>query len=99
MGSFRRSVVASSRLVSTVGLNVRSRGGCGDVPRTLGVCWLLVDDYDDMVVKAMSWALRELVKHDPDAVREFLSEHEDVLAARVKREVMNKLTTGLKNPR
>jgi 3-methyladenine DNA glycosylase AlkD len=86
-------------LVSTVALNVRSHGGRGDVPRTLEVCRLLVDDHDDMVVKAMSWALRELVVHDPDAVREFLSEHEDVLAARVKRDVRNKLATGLKNPR
>ena len=33
------------------------------------------------------------------AVREFLAEHDQVLAARVKREVQNKLTTGLKNPR
>jgi 3-methyladenine DNA glycosylase AlkD len=86
-------------LVSTVALNVRSRGGTGDVERTLAVCRLLVADHDDMVAKAMSWALRELVEHDPQAVREFLSEHEDVLAARVKREVRNKLTTGLKNPR
>ena len=85
-------------LVSTVALNVRSHGGKGDVPRTLAVCRLLVDDHDDMVVKAMSWALRELVVHDPNVVREFLSEYEDVLAARVKREVRNKLTTGLKNP-
>jgi 3-methyladenine DNA glycosylase AlkD len=86
-------------LVSTVALNVRSKGGYGDVPRTLAVCRLLVNDTDDMVVKAMSWALRELVIHDPDAVREFLSEYEGVLAARVKREVRNKLTTGLKNPK
>jgi 3-methyladenine DNA glycosylase AlkD len=86
-------------LVSTVALNVRSHGGHGDVPRTLEVCGLLVDDHDDMVVKAMSWALRELVPHDPDAVREFLREHRDVLVARVEREVRNKLTTGLKNPR
>jgi len=86
-------------LVSTVALNVRSRGGKGDVPRTLAVCCLLVDDHDDMVVKAMSWALRELIVHDPQAVREFLAEHDNVLAARVKREVRNKLTTGLKNPR
>jgi 3-methyladenine DNA glycosylase AlkD len=86
-------------LVSTVALNVRSHGGYGDVPRTLAVCRLLVDDHDDMVVKAMSWALRELVIHDPAAVRAFLEEHEDVLAARVKREVRNKLATGLKNPR
>ena len=59
----------------------------------------IVGDYDDMVVKALSWALRELVPHDPDAVRDFLSQHEEALAARVKREVRNKLTTGLKNPK
>jgi 3-methyladenine DNA glycosylase AlkD len=86
-------------LVSTVALNVRSRGGMGDVPRTLAVCRMLASDRDDMVVKAMSWALRELVVHDPDAVRAFLDRHDDVLAARVKREVRNKLETGLKNPR
>jgi 3-methyladenine DNA glycosylase AlkD len=51
-----------------------------------------------MVVKALSWALRQLVVHDRDAVWSFLKEHDDVLAARVKREVRNKLTTGLKNP-
>jgi 3-methyladenine DNA glycosylase AlkD len=85
-------------LVSTVALNMRSHGGTGDVLRTLAVCRLLVDDDDDMVVKAMSWALRALVAHDPDAVRAFLAQHEDVLAARVKREVRNKLETGLKNP-
>jgi 3-methyladenine DNA glycosylase AlkD len=86
-------------LVSTVALNVRSHGGYGDVERTLEVCRLLADDQDDMVGKAMSWALRELVVHDPGAVRLFLSEHEAVLASRVKREVRNKLATGLKNPR
>lgn len=86
-------------LVSTVAFNVRSKGGYGDVERTLQVCRMLVDDHDDTVVKAMSWALRELVVHDPDAVRAFLEEHDEVLAARVKREVRNKLTTGLKNPR
>ena len=86
-------------LVSTVALNIRSHGGYGDTERTLAVCRMLVADHEDMVVKAMSWALRQLVVHDPDAVREFLEEHKDVLAARVKREVRNKLTTGLKNPK
>lgn len=86
-------------LVSTVALNMRSHGGKGDVPRTLEICRLLVEDHDDMVLKAMSWALRALVAHDPDAVYEFLSEYEEILAARVKREVRNKLTTGLKNPK
>jgi 3-methyladenine DNA glycosylase AlkD len=86
-------------LVSTVALNVRSHGGQGDVPRTLAVCRLLVDARDDMVVKALSWALRELVVHDPEAVRGFLEEYGERLAARVKREVRNKLATGLKNPK
>jgi 3-methyladenine DNA glycosylase AlkD len=85
-------------LVSTVALNVRSQGGKGDVARTLGVCRLLVDDHDDMVEKAMSWALRELVPHDASAVDAFLSRHEDRLGSRVKREVRNKLKTGLKTP-
>jgi len=85
-------------LVSTVALNVRSRGGKGDVKKTLTICEMFVEDYDDMVVKALSWALRELVVHDPKAVEEFLFSHKDVLAARVRREVMNKIKTGLKNP-
>jgi len=86
-------------VVSTVPLNNKARGGQGDTARTLAVCCLLLDDRDDMVVKALSWALRELVKRDPQAVRAFLAEHEENLAARVKREVQHKLTTGLKNPR
>ena len=85
-------------LVSTVALNIRSHGGSGDVLRTLAVCRLLVDDQEDMVVKAMSWALRELVVHDPQAVQAFMDEHAEALNARVKREVGNKLRTGLKNP-
>jgi 3-methyladenine DNA glycosylase AlkD len=86
-------------LVSTVAFNVRSQGGRGDVPRTLTICRLLVADHEDMVVKALSWALRQLVYFDPQAVEGFLLEHEHVLAGRVKREVGNKLRTGLKNPR
>jgi 3-methyladenine DNA glycosylase AlkD len=86
-------------LVSTVALNVRSKGGLGDVPRTLRVCRLLVDDHDDMVEKAMSWALRELVVHDRGAVEAFLARHARRLGSRVKREVRNKLKTGLKAPR
>jgi len=85
-------------LVSTVAWNVRSQGGPGDVPRTLAVCRMLAADHEDMVVKALSWALRELVAHDPQAVRQFLEDHKQVLAARVKYEVGNKLRTGLKNP-
>ena len=86
-------------LVSTIPLNVRARGGTGDTRRTLEVCCLLALDRDDMVVKALSWALRELSVHDPGAVRAFLDEHGVALASRVRREVANKLDTGLKNPR
>ena len=86
-------------LVSTVALNVRSRGGTGDVPRTLGICELLIDDHDDMIEKALSWALRELVVHDAMAVSDFIARHEARLGSRVKREVGNKLMTGLKAPR
>jgi 3-methyladenine DNA glycosylase AlkD len=87
-----------SALVSTVALNTRSQGGLGDTPRTLAVCRLLAADPEDMVVKALSWALRALVTHDPEAVRAFLEDYDGVLAPRVKREVTNKLETGLKNP-
>jgi len=86
-------------LVCTVALNNKARGGKGDAARTLAVCELLVADREDMVVKAMSWALRELAKRDPQAVQAFVQKHEDKLAARVKREVGNKLRTGLKNRR
>jgi 3-methyladenine DNA glycosylase AlkD len=85
-------------LVSTVALNVRSQGGTGDIPRTLKVCRRLASDRDDMVVKAMSWSLRALVVHDPGSVKNFLRAHEGVLAPRIRREVGNKLRTGLKNP-
>jgi 3-methyladenine DNA glycosylase AlkD len=84
-------------LVSTVPLNLRSRGGTGDTDRTLDICQRLVADRDDMVVKALSWALRQLVVWDPDAVRRFLEANDGVLAPRVRREVRNKLETGLKN--
>jgi 3-methyladenine DNA glycosylase AlkD len=86
-------------LVCTVALNMRSQGGYGDTSRTLEICEMLVDDHEDMVVKGLSWALRELVPHDPEAVEAFLAQYEDRLAARVKREVRNKLRTGLKNPK
>jgi 3-methyladenine DNA glycosylase AlkD len=85
-------------LVSTVPLNSRAHGGAGDSRRTLRVCRLLEADRDPMVVKAVSWALRELAKREPGSVRRFLAERGDALAPLVRREVRNKLVTGLKNP-
>jgi 3-methyladenine DNA glycosylase AlkD len=83
-------------VVCTVALNVRARGGRGDSARTLAVCRRVVGDHDDMVVKALSWALRSLVEWDREAVAGFLDEQRDKLAARVKREVTTKLRTGRK---
>ncbi len=86
-------------LVCTVPLNSKARGGTGDAARTLRVCEALAADRDDMVVKALSWALRELGKRDPAAVLGFLARCGDRLAARVRREVTTKLTTGVKTRR
>ena len=86
-------------LVSTVPLNNKARGGSGDAKRTLMICELLIEDREGMVVKAMSWALRELAKRKPTAVTKFLEQHQHRLASRVLREVGNKLRTGKKNPK
>lgn len=86
-------------LVSTVALNLKTLGGSGDVARTLAVCRMLADDGDDMVVKALSWALRAVLPHNREGVIDFLVEYDQRLAARVKREVGTKLITGRKNPR
>ncbi|MEZ4585631.1 MAG: DNA alkylation repair protein [Gemmatimonadales bacterium] len=80
-------------LVSTVPLN---RRGHAAPLRTLAVCERLVADRDEMVVKAMSWALRALGVRDPASVRKFLGQHGPALAARVRREVTHKLDTGRK---
>jgi 3-methyladenine DNA glycosylase AlkD len=86
-------------VVSTVPLNSRARGGTGDPARTLSICRLAVDDRDPMVVKALSWALRELAKRSRVDVERFLNEHDARVAALVRREVGSKLRTGLKSPR
>lgn len=78
-------------LASTVSLNLPSRGGHGDTPRTLMVCERLVDDRDEMVEKALSWALRTLIRHDRDAVAGFLDRFRDRVMPRVAREVGQKL--------
>jgi len=84
-------------VVSTVPLNLRARGGTGDAKRTLLICEKVVDDRDDMIVKALSWALRELSKSDKPAVEFFMKKYDDKLANRVRKEVYTKLETGRKN--
>ncbi len=84
-------------VVCTVPLNIRSRGGAGDPKRTLMICRKVLADRDDMVVKALSWALRELSKTDKKAVEDFMLEYQEQLHSRVRREVTAKLVTGRKN--
>ncbi len=84
-------------IVSTVALNQKARGGLGDAKRTLEVCELAVDDHQDMITKALSWALRELAKIDAEPVADFIAKFEDRLHKRVLREVKKKLETGRKN--
>jgi 3-methyladenine DNA glycosylase AlkD len=83
-------------LASTVALNVAARGGTGDARRTLRACTPMVDERDPMLAKALSWALRSLVPHDPAAVRAFVDTYRDRLPALVRREVATKLATGRK---
>jgi len=84
-------------LVSTVALS--RRGDTKALAKVARICTLLVSDRDDMVVKALSWALREMAKKHPVEAGNFLAEHKHALSSRVTREVSNKLKTGLKNPR
>ena len=84
-------------VVSTVALNLKSQGGIGDAKRTLDICKLVVEDYDDMIVKALSWALRELAKREKDEVQNFIDQYDEVLHNKVLREVTNKLVFGKKN--
>lgn len=84
-------------VVCTVALNQKARGGTGDVERTLWICEMVADDKDDMVAKALSWALRELSKVQKEPVIDFLEKYDEALPGRVRREVRRKLETGRKN--
>lgn len=84
-------------IVATVSLNQKARGGKGDSKRTLEICRLVVDDHEEMMTKALSWALRELAKIDKESVVEFVNEFESKLHKKVLREVRNKLEIGTKN--
>ena len=83
-------------VVCTVALNQKARGGSGDPERTLKICSLVAGDQDDMVAKALSWALRELAKREPEPVVAFVEQNEVILPKRVIREVRRKIETGRK---
>ncbi len=60
---------------------------------------MLKEDRHPAVVKAVSWTLRSLVAWDPAGVRSYLEANTSVLPPLVRREVRNKLDTGVKNPK
>ena len=82
-------------LVSTLALNGRPVAQDA-TKRTLEICQMLISDRDDMIVKAMSWALRRLGAVDPEAARNFVGQHRENLASLIVREVTRKLETGRK---
>ena len=86
-------------MVATVSLNAKAQGGTGDAPRTLAVCRLLVDERDEMVIKAMITALHELCKRDAMAVAKFIEEYRRKLSPRVIREVESKIPKAKKSPK
>lgn len=84
-------------VVATVALNQKARGGKGDAAKTLKICSMVAQDDNEMVVKALSWALRELAKVERQPVLKFLKKYDNVLSLKIKREVGNKLSLGTKN--
>lgn len=62
--------------------------------RVLGWCAMLAPDRDWFIQKAVAWWLRDLSKHDPKAVREFLDQHGPVLKPFARKEAARLLETG-----
>lgn len=59
----------------------------------------LKGEKDILISKAVSWLLRDLIKHCPGRVKSFLDANEYVLPKFVVKEVTNKLTFGKKTVR
>ncbi len=83
-------------VVATVALNQKARSGKGDVEQTLKICSLVANEKNDMVIKALSWALRELAKIEKQPVKDFLEENNNRLSPKIIREVGNKINFGTK---
>jgi len=83
-------------LVTTTWLN-RGRKDLSFPDVTLELVDRVKRERHPMITKAVSWALRELIKKHPDVVARYLDANAEVLAPHVVREVRNKLETGRKN--
>jgi len=85
-------------LVATTPIN-RGRASFTLPDMTLELIDRVKEERDPMITKAVSWALRVLIKKHADRVSAYLEQNKDVLARHVIREVNNKLRTGLKSGR
>jgi len=83
-------------LVATVHLN---RGGGGYGEWTLRQVDRLIDERDPMITKAVSWALRQMARHQASVVEAYVDSRAERMAALPRREVRNKLRTGRKSGR
>ncbi len=83
-------------LVSSVHLN---RDGSTYGGWTLSQVDRLIDERDPMITKAVSWALRQMIKHQAAEVEAYVESRCDRMAALPRREVRNKLKTGRKSGR
>lgn len=61
--------------------------------RVLGWAASYVTDHDWFIQKAVAWWLRELSKHDPARVQDFLAQHSDAMKPFAVKEAARKLTT------
>jgi len=62
--------------------------------KTITICNLLIDDKADMVIKALSWAIRELAENNRSAAMDYFQNNYSKFPARVRREVKAKLESG-----
>ncbi len=65
-------------------------------PQTSQIVLALCDDKEASIPKAISWVLREHLRHSRDTIAAFLDDHWDDLPAIARRETRNKLLTGTK---
>lgn len=89
-----------SRRLALVGALIASREDGALIPdRLFSLLDRVQAEREPLMVKAVSWALRELSKHHPDRVAAYVDQRRSTLPALVIREVNHKLRTGLKSGR
>lgn len=62
-----------------------------DTDRLFGYCRSQMGHNDFFIRKAIGWSLRQYARTDPDAVRAFVSEHEEELSGLSRREALKHL--------